>query len=137
MKIKITAIRSKDVNWTGGVFKKYEVKTDKTGEEIIEMQLGGKRNEKVKKDDVIEGYIDNTFYMGKNGKVDKKILKGVNAEYVLTLLKKLAPGIETTANEVTSDTTPAPSNDGFDTPVDDGFGTPSMPTPEVDNDVAW
>ena len=52
MKIKILAIRFKDINWSGGTFRKYEVKTDKTGDEILESRFG-KRNEKLKKGDKV------------------------------------------------------------------------------------
>jgi len=133
MKITITALRFKDITWSGGIFRKYEVKTDKTGDEIIELSLGQKPNEKAKIGDVVEGYIDNTFYMGKNGRVDKKVLKKVSAEYVYNLLLKVAPGIETAANTGASPITagkPTTTNDGFDTPAmtpqDDGFSQPSM-----------
>ncbi len=93
--IKITAIRSKDITWSGGVFKKYEVKTDKTGDAIVELRIGDKAAAKVQAGHTIEGYLSDASYTGKNGKVDFKVLKKIDAEYVYKLLLKLAPGIET------------------------------------------
>ena len=91
---KITAIRNKDIAWSGGVFKKYEVRTDKTGTDILELRLGPKRNEKVKIGDLIEGYVESGSYTGKNGIVNFKMLKAISAEYVYKLLLKLNPEIE-------------------------------------------
>lgn len=105
MKIKITAVRFKDIAWTGGTFRKYECKTDKTGDTILELRLGKDANAKAKVGDVIEGYIEDGFYMGKNGKVDTKTLKRISAEYVYKLVLKLDPNIE---GVTTAETLPEP-----------------------------
>ena len=90
----ITAIRSKDITWSGGIFKKYEVKTDKTGAEILELRLGKEKNAKIQMGQTVEGYVESDSYKGKSGIVHFKVLKGINAEYVYKLLLKLAPDIE-------------------------------------------
>ena len=91
MKYKILAIREKDVTWKGGIFNKFEVMTNETGIEILELRLGQERNKKTKIGDIIEGYID-TFIL-KDGK-EIKILRGITAEYVYKLLLKIRPDIE-------------------------------------------
>lgn len=94
MKYKITAIRSKQIPWSGGTFTKYEVKTDKTGDEIVELRFGKDKNPQVQMGHEVNGYIENSSYTGNNGEVFIKILKPITAEYVYQLLLKLAPGIE-------------------------------------------
>ncbi len=94
MKFKILAIRNKDIVWSGGTFKKYEVKTDQTGADIIESQLGLKKNEKLKVGDIVEGYLGDNTFNSKNGPVTVKVLKAITAEYVYKLLLKLDPDIE-------------------------------------------
>ena len=66
MKITIKKLRYKDIPWSGGTFRKYEVKTDISGDKILELRFGEKQNAKIKIGDVVSGYIENTFYMGKN-----------------------------------------------------------------------
>lgn len=90
----IKAIRSKDIVWTGGTFRKYEVKTAETGDEILELKLSPKKMEKMRAGDIIEGYTENSTYNGRNGPVTVKVLRGISAEYVYKLLLKLAPDIE-------------------------------------------
>lgn len=114
---KITAIRSKDVVWSGGTFKKFEVRTDKTGSEILEMQIGQKRSEKIKVGDTVKGYLSNNTFNSKNGPMTVKVLKGISAEYVYDLLLKIDPTIET-GSQVLSEKEQA-SN--FDEPSDSPF----------------
>ena len=119
MKIKVTAVRFKDLPLKSGMgtWRKFECKTDKTGDAIIEMQLGKTQNDKVKVGDIVDGYIADSTYVGQSG-IPSKVLRAISAQYVYELLLKFAPGIE---NNVASVKTAAV----------DGFGG-SVKTPKQD-----
>ena len=92
MKYQITNIRSKDIVWSGGTFKKFECTTDKTGADVLELRLGPKTNEKTKVGDVIEGYLEKNI--GKDGKDYGWKLAAIDAKYVYRLLLSVYPDIE-------------------------------------------
>jgi len=99
MKYVIKNIRSKDIAWSGGTFKKFEVKTQETGDEILELRFGQKMNPKIKVGDTVEGYLDNSTFMSRNGLVTVRVLKRIDADYVYKLLLKKFPDIEKEENE--------------------------------------
>lgn len=119
---KITAIRSKDIVWSGGTFKKFEVRTDQTGQEIIELSVNQKRAEKVKVGDSIEGYIEDKTFNSKAGPVTVKVLKGITAEYVYKLLLRHVPNIESVPDAVNTETTTVKDSFGeVPPPVEEGI----------------
>jgi hypothetical protein len=104
MKYSITKIRTTPVPYvdkkTGGqaVFNKVELKTDKTGENILELGYGHLDSVKksLKVGDVVCGYVENKPWFksdGTQGGFNRR-LNGITADYVYKLLLSIHPDIE-------------------------------------------
>ena len=99
MRYIINAIRREvKPTTTGGTWTKIEVKTDKTGDDILELGLGiseYKRNN-IKEGDMIEGYIEKKAW----NKIDGTFggyntrLNGITVDYLYALMKKYHPEID-------------------------------------------
>lgn len=93
MQYKITALRSKVLpKKAGGTWTKIEIKTDKTGEEVLELGYGINGKDTLKVGSVVEGYIERKQWGERNGVPAYNIrLNGITAEYVYQLLLTIHP----------------------------------------------
>jgi hypothetical protein len=111
MKYKITAVRKKEMpKKAGGTWTKVEIKTDKTGEQILELGMGlPMKREDVKVGTEIEGYIEKKQWGERDGQPLFNVrLNGITAEYVYSLLLKQFPEL---ADEDAAEEQPAPADD--------------------------
>jgi len=112
--VKRTAIPKKDGT---GTWTKMQVKTQQTGEQILDLGFSIPKNikDELKKGDEITGYVESKPW-NSNGKSGVNItLNGITAEYVYELLLKINPDVATMSVGGGSVATPkAPANDGWD-----------------------
>lgn len=99
MKYTIKAIKKTQMPKKDGMgtWQKVQVKTQETGEEILDLGFGIAKNIKdnLKAGDVITGYIEKKPWTRSDGTVAyNTILNGVTADYVYELLLRAYPEIE-------------------------------------------
>ena len=101
----------------GGTWQKTEVKTDQTGEQILEIGRGIEKNVKdnLKKGDSIVGYIEKRPWTGRDGQTRyNMVLNGITAEYVYDLLLRVNPDVESLPAAEEESVEEGGSSDGFD-----------------------
>ena len=97
MKYVITAIRKKEMaKKAGGTWTKIEIKTDKTGDQILELGNGlPVRREDVKIGTTIEGYIEKKQWGERDGVPQFNTrLNGITVEYLYAMLLSVYPELK-------------------------------------------
>jgi hypothetical protein len=83
----------------GRTWNKVEIKTDVTGDDVIELGNGVSKYQKenLKEGDIIEGYIERKPWTKRDGTVGGYNVKlnGITVDYLYALMKKLHPDLET------------------------------------------
>lgn len=97
----------------GGTWTKIEVKTEQTGDTVLELGQGIANKEGIAKGTVINGYVEDRKWTGKNGSTGiNKVLNGITAEYVYKMLLSIHP--ELVDFNPSGEAAPKAENDDFD-----------------------
>jgi len=111
----------------GGTWTKIEVKTEQTGDTVLELGQGIANKEGIAKGTIIKGYVEDRKWTGKNGSTGiNKVLNGITAEYVYSMLLSIHP--ELADFNQADESAPKAESDGFD---DQPAGTETTDT-EID-----
>jgi hypothetical protein len=112
----ITAVRKKELpKKAGGTWTKVEIKTDQTGDQILELGNGLPfKREDVKVGSVIEGYIEKKQWGERDGAPQFNVkLNGITVEYVYAMLLSVFPELKDFQLDTNTKKVDAVS-DGFD-----------------------
>jgi hypothetical protein len=100
MKYSITAVKRTQIPKRdgSGTWTKVQIKTNKTGDEVLELGFGHqpKVKDNLKAGDVVIGYVEKAPWNksdGTPGGFNVK-LNGLTPEYLYQLILKIAPGVE-------------------------------------------
>jgi hypothetical protein len=96
MRVTVNKFRSEQMpSKFGGTWNIVEAKFNETGEDVYQLKgFSGKFLENLKQGDVLIGYVTKNEWQGKNGPGFSLVFNKISAEYVYSLLLKLAPDIE-------------------------------------------
>jgi len=96
MKYTITAIRTKDLNTKSGrIWTKHEVKTEQTGDQVLELGREIENKDNIKVGDVLTAVIEKKPWTGSDGTVRYNlILNGPSLSYMYAFILSKFPEIE-------------------------------------------